>query len=314
MQQSSGNGKEWDVLEKVAMASTVEQRKSRRWGIFFKSLTFIYLFFALALLMPNRPGMSNPAEAGKHVALVSLEGVIAADTEANANVIVSGLRSAFEAENSVGVILAINSPGGSPVQSGYVNDEITRLREKYPEKTIHAVIADIGASGGYYVAAAAENIYADKASLVGSIGVISAGFGFVDLMEKVGVDRRVYSAGESKNFLDPFSASSEGDVEFWQSVLSTTHQQFIDVVKAGRGDRILDRADIFSGKVWSGEQAVALGLIDGLGSAGYVAREVFGVEEIVEYTVQPNPFENFARRFGASFVHGIEASTGLSLR
>lgn len=295
---------EWQILEKVALSSVAEQRKARRWGIFFKSLTFVYLFFIIVMLFPIGEGPISPS--GKnHVGLVKLEGVIAANTEANANSVVTGLRAAFEAENSTGVILAINSPGGSPVQSGYINDEINRLRKLHPEKKIYAVIADLGASGGYYVAAAADEIYADKASLVGSIGVISAGFGFSGLMDKAGVDRRLYTAGTNKSFLDAFSPEQEGDREFWESVLKTTHNQFINVVKAGRGERLLDDPEIFSGLIWTGEQAVAKGLVDGLGSVGYVAREVIGTEDIRDYTLAVNPFEEFAKRMGASFSVGL---------
>ena len=306
------NKPEWKILEKVATASMIEQRKSRRWGIFFKFLTFAYLLMIIGALMPS--DASLPSVGGEHVALVSLDGVIAADLPANANTVVSGLRSAFEAEASKAVILTINSPGGSPVQSGYINDEINRLRALYPDKKLHAVIADLGASGGYYVAAAADQIYADKASLVGSIGVISAGFGFDGLMEKIGVDRRVYTSGESKAFLDSFQSQKDTDVEFWQSVLAVTHAQFIEVVKSGRGERLMDDPEIFSGLIWTGEQALEKGLIDGLGSAGYVAREVIGIDIIIDYTVQPNPFEQFARRIGTSFSAGMINAVSPQLR
>lgn len=304
---------EWQVLQKVVTASLDEQRRSRRWGIFFKILTFSYLFILLLALLPfGQMGMVPVHE--EHVGLVSVDGVIAADAPANANTVVTGLREAFEAEKSRAVILAINSPGGSPVQAGYINDEIKRLRAKHPDKKVYSVISDLGASGGYYIAVAADEIYADKASLVGSIGVISAGFGFADVMEKVGVDRRAYTAGTSKAFLDPFSPEKEADREFWQKVLAVTHQQFIDVVKRGRGDRLLDTPEVFSGLIWSGEQAVAQGLIDGLGSAGYVAREVIGVEDIVDYTVQQHPFEAFARRLGTQFSIAFMNSMSPHLR
>ncbi|NNL56530.1 MAG: S49 family peptidase [Pseudomonadales bacterium] len=295
------------------MASVIEQRKSRRWGVFFKSLTFLYLLFFLVMLIPSGGGSLAPA-AKKHVALVSLDGVIAAETAANANTVVTGLRDAFEAENSVGVILAINSPGGSPVQSGFINDEIFRLRDLHPEKKIYAVIADIGASGGYYIASAADQVYADKASLVGSIGVISAGFGFSGAMEKTGIDRRIYTAGTNKSFLDAFSPEKEQDREFWQQVLKVTHQQFIDVVKKGRGERLLDDPEIFSGLIWTGEQAVDKGLVDGLASVGKVARDIIGNEKIRDYTVVPNPLEALAKRFGASFGAGITAWAGQRLQ
>ena len=307
--QSERDRPEWQILEKVAFYSLEEQRKARRWGVFFKALTFLYLFVALMVFLPLG-GISSPDEKAEHVALVSLDGVIAADTDANANTVVTGLRAAFEAETAVGVILAINSPGGSPVQSGYINDEIFRLREKYPEKKIYSVISDLGASGGYYVASAADEIYADKASLVGSIGVISGGFGFVPAMEKLGVERRIYSAGDSKSFLDPFSPEKEEDKAFWQSVLKITHQQFIDVVQKGRGSRLVSDPEIFLGLIWSGEQAVAKGLVDGLGSVGYVAREVIGTEKIRDYTVTPHPFDDLARRLGVATKNTLRSMSG----
>lgn len=303
---------EWQILEKVATASVTEQRKARRWGIFFKLLTFFYLFVIIASLLPKESSLGPVYD--EHVALVSLDGVIAADAPANANTVVAGLRDAFADDSSKAVILSINSPGGSPVQSGYINDEIYRLKALYPEKKMYAVIADLGASGGYYVASAADEIYADKASLVGSIGVISAGFGFEKLIEKMGVERRIYSAGESKAFLDSFSAEKERDVTFWQSVLAETHAQFIEVVKTGRGERLINDPAIFSGLIWTGEGALAKGLIDGLGSAGYVAREVIGVEDVIDYTVEPNPFEQFAKRIGTYFALGFRSMMAPQLR
>lgn len=303
---------EWQILEKVATASVTEQRKARRWGIFFKLLTFFYLFVIIASLLPKESSLGPVYD--EHVALVSLDGVIAADAPANANTVVAGLRDAFADDSSKAVILSINSPGGSPVQSGYINDEIYRLKALYPEKKMYAVIADLGASGGYYVASAADEIYADKASLVGSIGVISAGFGFEKLIEKMGVERRIYSAGESKAFLDSFIAEKERDVTFWQSVLAETHAQFIEVVKTGRGERLINDPAIFSGLIWTGEGALAKGLIDGLGSAGYVAREVIGVEDVIDYTVEPNPFEQFAKRIGTYFALGVRSMMAPQLR
>ena len=303
---------EWQILEKVATASVTEQRKARRWGIFFKLLTFFYLFVIIASLLPKESSLGPVYD--EHVALVSLDGVIAADAPANANTVVAGLRDAFADDSSKAVILSINSPGGSPVQSGYINDEIYRLKALYPEKKMYAVIADLCASGGYYVASAADEIYADKASLVGSIGVISAGFGFEKLIEKMGVERRIYSAGESKAFLDSFSAEKERDVTFWQSVLAETHAQFIEVVKTGRGERLINDPAIFSGLIWTGEGALAKGLIDGLGSAGYVAREVIGVEDVIDYTVEPNPFEQFAKRIGTYFALGVRSMMAPQLR
>lgn len=308
--------KEWKLIEKTVSQLGVEQRKARRWGVFFKLLTFAYLFFLL-FVMSEGLSPDKISDADRYTALVNLEGVIASGEEANADFLVTGLRAAFEAEGTQAVVLRINSPGGSPVQSGYVYDEIKRLRGLYPDIPLYAVISDIGASGAYYIAAAADQIYADKASLVGSIGVVASGFGFVDTMKKLGVERRLYTAGAHKAFLDPFSEERAGEVEFWESVLDTTHQQFIGKVKEGRGDRIKTDDEIFSGLIWSGEQALEKGLIDGLGSAGYVAREVVGAEEIVDFTPQPDPFERFTKTLGiaaGSAVGKLLTSSQLSLQ
>ena len=293
--------KAWKLVEGLAHGALKEQRRARRWGIFFKLLTFGWLFASIGIfyqsLQPDNSATS--ASTGSHTALVDVRGVIADEGDASADTVVGGLRAAFEDQGTKAIILRINSPGGSPVQSGYIYDEIQRLRGLYPEIPLYSVIADIGASGGYYVAAAADAIYADKASLVGSIGVISSGFGFVEAIEKLGVTRRTYTAGEFKAFNDPFAPTDEKATELWQASLNTIHQQFIQSVKEGRGDRLADDSSIFSGMVWTGEQAVELGLLDGLGSAGYVAREVIGEEEIVDFTPRISPLEKFARDFGA---------------
>jgi len=277
----------------------VEQRRSRRWGVFFKVLTFSYLF-ALLFIMADSLGDKKIGDAETYTALVDLRGVIAAGEEASADFLVTGLRAAFEAEGAKAVILRINSPGGSPVQSGYVYDEIKRLRVLHPDKPLYAVISDIGASGAYYIAAAADQIYADKASLVGSIGVVASGFGFVETMEKLGVERRLYTSGKNKAFLDPFSKEKESEVAFWNGVLNKTHEQFIAKVKEGRGDRLHIDEDTFSGLIWNGEQALEKGFIDGLGSSGYVAREIVGAAEIVDFTPQPDPFERFTKTLGVA--------------
>ena len=256
-------------------------------------------------------------EADEYTALVNLRGVIAAGEEASADFIVTGIRAAFEAEGTKAVVLRINSPGGSPVQSGYVYDEIKRLRTLYPDTLLYAVISDIGASGAYYIAAAADEIYADKASLVGSIGVVASGFGFVDTMEKLGIERRLYTAGANKGFLDPFSKEKTEEVDFWESVLNKTHDQFITKVKEGRGSRLVIDEDIFSGLIWNGEQALEMGLIDGLGSAGYVAREIVGAETIVDFTPQPDPFERLTKSLGVaagSAISKILTSADVSIR
>ena len=298
------SGRDWRLIEKLVMSLQAEQRRSRRWGIFFKFLTFGYLFVLLFLIRsPIGDGMAGAT--GAHTALVEVNGTIAADELASADNLVGALRSAFEAENSRAVVLRINSPGGSPVQSGYVYDEIKRLREEYPDKKLYAVISDIGASGAYYIAAAADEIYADKASLVGSIGVTAAGFGFVGTMDKLGVERRTYTAGEHKAFLDPFSPEREGEVAFWQSVLENTHKQFVEAVKAGRGDRLADNEELFSGLVWSGEQALELGLIDGLGSTSWVARQLVGEEKLVDYSRNRSPFQELVDQLGVAVGEGV---------
>lgn len=297
MDSQHTSSKEWKLIEKLMSEQGKEQRRARRWGIFFKLLTFFYLFLLFGLAAQGLDGR-HLSQAETFTALVDVRGVIAPDEEASADAIVTGLRAAFEAEGAKAVILRINSPGGSPVQAGYVYDEIKRLRGKYPELPLYAVISDLGASGAYYIAAAADQIYADKASLVGSIGVVAGGFGFVEAMGKLGVERRLYTAGAHKGFLDPFTEEKPEEVQFWEGVLTSTHQQFIDQVKAGRGDRLKVDQNTFSGLVWNGEQALEIGLIDGLGSAGYVARDIVGAEEIVDFTQQPDPFEAFTKNLG----------------
>lgn len=309
---ASSDEKTWKLLEKAVLAGVVEQRRARRWGIFFKSLAFLYFFMALFLITPWAK-LDTAASLKPHTAVIEVRGVIADDERASADNIVGSLRSAFEDKNTRAVVLRINSPGGSPVQSGYIYDEIRRLRAKYPEIKLYAVITDLGASGAYYIASAADAIYADKASLVGSIGVTASGFGFVDLMGKVGVERRVYTSGEHKTFLDPFVPQKEEETRFWSTVLETTHKQFIASVKQGRGERLKDKEhpELFSGLVWSGEQALELGLIDGLGSTGYVAREVVGEENVVDFTEKESPIDRFAKKFGVGVAEQLSLWMGL---
>jgi len=289
-----------------------EQRATRRWGIFFKSLTFLYLFGIAGYLLWQQNFGAESFTEPRHVGIVEVKGAIAADSEASADSLIWSLRRAFEAETSEAVILRINSPGGSPVQSGYVYDEIKRLRSIHTDKPLYAVITDIGASGAYYIAAAADEIYADKASLVGSIGVISSGFGFVELMDKLGIERRALTSGESKALLDPFQPLEAEQKEFWQSVLATTHAQFIDQVKQGRGERLSDDPRIFSGLIWTGEQALELGLVDGLSSSSALAREKFELEKLVDYSRQPTPIEQLAKRFGLGVATAVINELGLS--
>lgn len=306
-ESKAGDDKSWKLLEKAVLAGVQEQRRARRWGIFFKLLTFLYLFVALALFSPLSGLSKSASRSASHTALVEVKGMIADDEPASADNIVGALRKAFEDTGTKGIVLRINSPGGSPVQSGYIYDEIKRLRAEHPDIKVYAVISDLGASGAYYIASAADQIYADKASLVGSIGVTATTFGFVGTMEKLGVDRRVYTSGEHKAFLDPFQPQKADETAFWQGVLDTTHKQFIDSVKKGRGDRLKDKdhPELFSGLIWSGEQALQLGLIDGLGSTGYVAREVIKEKEVVDYTVQETPFDRFAKKLGTSVAERL---------
>lgn len=293
--------KDWEreTLEKLAFASLKEQTKARRWGIFFKLLTFAYLTFLLVMLFQWRGDGDIMAE-GKHTALVELDGVIDAKSDASAEKITSALQGAFKDKNTQGVILRINSPGGSPVQAGIINDEVRRLRGAYPNTPLYVVVEDICASGGYFVAAAADKIYVNKASLVGSIGVLMDGFGFTGGMEKLGVERRLLTAGENKGFMDPFSPVDPKQKEYALSMLNDIHQQFIAVVKQGRGKRLKDDPELFSGLVWTGRKAVELGLADGYGSVESVARDVIKAENIVDYTEKSNPVERIAKRFGAA--------------
>ncbi|WP_455230703.1 S49 family peptidase [Geopseudomonas aromaticivorans] len=304
--------KTWKLLEKAVLAGVVEQRRARRWGIFFKGLAFLYVFGVMFMLSPWA-SLEKSAALKSHTALIEVRGVIADEERASADNIVGSLREAFKDKNTRAVVLRINSPGGSPVQSGYIYDEIRRLRGEHPDVKLYAVIADLGASGAYYIASAADAIYADKASLVGSIGVTASGFGFVDVMSKVGVERRVYTAGEHKTFLDPFMPQKEEETRFWGSVLETTHKQFIASVKQGRGERLKDKEhpELFSGLVWSGEQALELGLIDGLGSASYVAREVVGEKNLVDFTQKESPIDRFAKKLGVGVAEQISLWAGL---
>lgn len=298
--------RDWLLLEDLLRDTYSEQKKSRRWGVVFKSLTFVYLFILLGtFFIGARSGGVSVPYVKPHVAVVRLDGVIAADESASAGKVGEALRNAFKNNHAEAVILAINSPGGSPVQSGYIYDEMLRLKSLHPDKKLYAVIADIGASGGYYVASAADEIYADKASLVGSIGVTASSFGFVEAMNKLGVERRHFTAGEHKAFLDPFSPVKEDEKLFWQEVLQKTHEQFINAVKTGRGDRLELTEEITSGLIWNGEQALALGLVDGLGGVRYVAREIVGEEDLRDYTIKDSPLKMLLQDLGVSIGKGI---------
>jgi len=295
---------EREIVIQLAESSLKEQRRVRRWGVFFKLLTFAYI--GGLIYFYGNISLTDVHLNEKHTALVELNGVIADNEVANADNIVTALRDAFENEKTAGIILRINSPGGSPVQSGYIYDEIRRLREKYPDIHLYAVVTDICASGGYYIASAADKIYADKASIVGSIGVRMDNFGFVGSMEKLGVERRTLTAGENKALLDPFLPINEKAKEHMQGMLTEIHQQFINAVKTGRGNRLDTSIDgLFSGLIWTGEAAVKIGLVDELASTSKVARDVIGEETIVNYTVKEDILERFAERLGSTVAQVI---------
>ena len=292
------------VLEKVALQALQEQRRARQWSALFKLLWVLFAFLILSAWLgwigpPDKDSLASTV--GRHTALVDLEGVIAPESKASADKIIKSLNRAFKDTTTQGVVLRINSPGGSPVQAGYINDEIRRLRAKYPNTPLYVVVQDLCASGGYYVAVAADKIFVDKASLVGSIGVIIGSFGFTGAMEKLGIERRAYASGDNKDFLDPFLPENPAHREHAQKMIGEIHQQFIDVVRKGRGKRLKETPEMFSGLVWTGEQSVALGLADGLGGLDYVAREVIKAEKIVDYSPKDNVFEQLSERLGTKF-------------
>ncbi|TXT22431.1 MAG: protease IV [Gallionellaceae bacterium] len=309
------NNWERGVLEKLAMSAIQEQRRARHWSIFFKVLTFAYLFALLFLAL----GWMDKTEAplgGRHTALVDMHGVIAPESQASADNVIASLQDAFKDKHTQGVILRINSPGGSPVQAGYINDEIRRLRAMHPNIPLYAVVEDMCASGGYYVAVAADKIFVNKASMVGSIGVLMDGFGFTGAMEKLGVERRLLTAGDNKGFMDPFSPVNPRHQELVKQMLGEIHQQFIDVVKQGRGKRLKETPDTFSGLFWTGQKSIEMGLADEMGSVESVARDVIKVEDIVDFTTREGVAERLAKRFGAGMAGalGFSAHTGAQLR
>ncbi|MDQ7017175.1 MAG: S49 family peptidase [Gammaproteobacteria bacterium] len=301
---------EWqqELITRLASSALTEQRRSRRWGIFFKLLMFSYLITVL-LMIAEPEWLAEPIESGKHTAVVDLEGVIARGQKADADRVIKGLTAAFEDENSAAVILRINSPGGSPVQSGIIYDEMRRLRKQYPETPLYAVVDDVCASGGYYIAAAADKIYADQASIVGSIGVRMDGFGFVEAMKSLGVERRLLTAGSNKALLDPFLPQKAEQSAHIETLLNEIHQQFIDKVKEGRGDRLqLDDPLLFSGLIWSGAEGVKKGLVDALANVNEVARDVVGEEKIVNFTESDDLLTRFSDRIGATMLNLFSTS------
>ena len=302
------------TIEKLALSGLKEQKTARRWSIFFKLTTFAYLGFLLILAFGWFGGKNS---AAPHTALIEVNGVIEAGGDVNADSFISSLHDAYDSSGTKGIILRFNTPGGSPVQAGIINDEIRRQKALHPKIPVYGVVEDICASGGYYIAVATDKIYVDKGSIVGSIGVLMDGYGFTEVMKKVGVERRLMTAGENKGMLDPFSPINPKQQAFAQSMLNEVHEQFKHVVRQGRGSRLKETPEIFSGLFWSGEESIKLGLADGLGSADYVAREVIKQEDIIDYTTQQTVVDRFAKRFGASMAKsiGIDALTkGLQLR
>jgi protease-4 len=302
---TASGGVQWErqVLERLVRSAAEEQRRGRRWSIFFKILTFIYLFSLLFLALGWLGGKDK--SSGRHTAMVEINGVISADSEANADRINAGLQQAFKDTNTAGVIVRINSPGGSPVQAGQINQEIRRLRGLHPKVPLYVVVDDICASGGYYIAAAGDRIFVDQASIVGSIGVLMDGFGFTGTMDKLGVERRLLTAGNNKGFLDPFSPLNPAQREYALKMLNEIHRQFIEVVKQGRGERLKESPELFSGLMWTGQRSIELGLADSLGGVDYVAREVIKADTIVDFTPHENLAERFARRFGATIAETL---------
>ncbi len=301
--EQSNTNWERQVIEKLALAAIKEQKRSRFWSILFKSLTFIYLFL---LLFIGMDWIGGGVSASKdHTALIDIRGVIGSGDDVNADSVLESLQSAYDNKHTKGIILRINSPGGSPVQAGIINDEIRRQRKLHPSIPVYAVVEDICASGGYYIAVAADKIYVDKASIVGSIGVLMDGFGFTGTMQKLGVERRLMTAGENKAMLDPFSPVNPKHQQLAQKMLDEIHQQFIDVVREGRGSRLKETPEIFSGLFWSGETSIQLGLADGLGSSDFVAREIIKEDNIVDFTTHEDFADRFAKRFGASMTQSF---------
>jgi protease-4 len=292
-------GWERGLVEKLLMGTLIEQRRARRWRIFFRLLALALLLTTLAIAM----GWLHPPEVagtGRHTAVVEIDGVLESGGAVDADRVIASLRSAFKDAGTAGVVMRINSPGGSPVQAGLISDEMRRLRAAHPETPLVAVVEEVCASGGYYLAASADRIYVDKASLIGSIGVLMDGFGFTATMEKLGVERRLLTAGENKGFLDPFSPLDDAQRDHARKMLGVIHQQFIDTVRKGRGDRLKDGPELFSGLVWTGTTGIELGLADELGSLRSVARDVFKAETLVDFTRHENIAERLAKRVGMS--------------
>jgi protease-4 len=305
---------ERETLEKVLLASVHEQRRARLWGLAFKGALLAYLVVVAVLAFRPEDGFLSHVDSKSHTAVIDVAGAIMEGNPADADNLIEGLRDAAKDKGTKGIILRMNSPGGSPVQSAYVYEEIRRLKAEKPKLPIYAVVSDICASGCYYIAAAADKIFVHPASVLGSIGVIMNGFGFVDTMQRLGVERRLLTAGEHKALLDPFSPVNEVEKQHLLGVIGSVHQQFINAVKQGRGDRLKDNPDLFSGLVWTGEESVKLGLADAVGDARTVAKDVVGEKETVNFTPRERLVDRITHRLGASFGAALQSAAGLDLR
>ncbi|MDO9268927.1 MAG: S49 family peptidase [Methylobacter sp.] len=309
------SGWEREVIEKLALAAVTEQTRARRWSIFFKSLMFVYLIAVFGVAMYPKFSQDIGGDSKDHTAVIDVVGMIAEGKDANADSIIESLRNAVKDKHTKGIILHANSPGGSPVQSSYVYEEIRKTKKEHPDLPIYAVVSDICASGCYFIVSASDKIFVNPSSLVGSIGVLMDGFGFVDGMQKLGVERRLFTAGAHKAMLDPFSPSKEDETQYIQGLLNQVHQQFIGAVKSGRGDRLKENPDMFSGLVWTGEEGVKLGIVDGVGNQDYVAKELIGAETLVDFSRQEHLIDKIAGKLGASFGQVIGSLVqGVSLR
>ena len=305
MDQNQESKWEHNVIEKIALASIQEQSRARKWGIFFKSLFFIYVFSLLGMNVYPKIKDSLGGDGKYHTAVVDISGVIAEDNEATAADIIESLRDAVKDDQTKGIILHANSPGGSPVQSNYVYEEIRNIKKEHPSLPIYAVVSDICASGCYYIASASDKIFVNPSSLIGSIGVIMDGFGFVDVMQKLGVERRLLTAGAHKAMLDPFSPPKADETEFMQSLINQVHQQFISAVKTGRGDRLKETPDMFSGLVWTGEESIKIGISDAYGNDDFVAKNIIGAEKQVNFSQQKSFLDKMSGKLGASFGQAL---------
>lgn len=308
-------GWEREVIEKLALAAITEQTRARRWSVFFKGLMFAYLLALFGIAVYPKITQNIGGDSKYHTAIIDVVGMIAEGQDANADSIIESLRDAVKDEKTKGIILHANSPGGSPVQSSYVYEEIKKIKKERPDFPIYAVVSDICASGCYYIASAADKIFVNPSSLVGSIGVLMDGFGFVDVMQKLGVERRLLTAGAHKAMLDPFSPSKEDETQYIQGLLNQVHQQFIGAVKAGRGDRLKERPELFSGLVWTGEEGIKLGIVDAVGTQDSVAKELIGAETRVDFSQQEHLLDKIAGKLGASFGQALSSMVqGASLR